>query len=61
MINAFWEDLVFEVQEGKAAEWRLVIDTSHASLSNGCEDGRAEHLSSLTRRGIRSVVVLVKR
>jgi len=62
MINAFWEDLLFEVQEGKATEWRRVVDTSHPSPSDFCEDGRAEYLSSLTYRvRARSVVVLVKR
>jgi glycogen operon protein len=61
MINAFWEDLAFEVQEGKAAEWRRVVDTSRSSPSDFCEDTRAECLSSLTCVvRARSVVVLVK-
>jgi hypothetical protein len=25
MVNAFWEDLVFEVHEGGATEWRRLI------------------------------------
>jgi isoamylase len=62
MINAFWEDLLFEVQEGGATEWRRVVDTSHPSPSDSCEDGGAECLSSLSYRvRARSVVVLVKR
>lgn len=61
MINAFWEDLVFEVQEGKATEWRRVVDTSRPSPSDFCEDTRAECLNSLTYAvRARSVVVLVK-
>lgn len=28
MINAYWHPVVFAVQEGKAEQWRKVIDTS---------------------------------
>jgi len=28
MINAYWEELPFEIQEGVPQEWRRIIDTS---------------------------------
>ncbi|MGH7183279.1 MAG: hypothetical protein ACREJN_15060 [Nitrospiraceae bacterium] len=28
MINTYWEDLLFIVQEGYVSDWRLVVDTS---------------------------------
>ena len=61
MINAFWEDLTFVVQEGQAKEWLRVVDTSLPSPSDFCEPGAAKALTSLSYRvKARSVVVLVK-
>ena len=28
MINAYWEDLLFTIQDGRASAWRRVVDTS---------------------------------
>jgi glycogen operon protein len=28
MIHAYWEELAFEVQEGRAAEWKRIVDTA---------------------------------
>lgn len=61
MINAFWEDLTFVVQEGQANEWLRVVDTSLPTPSDFCESGSAEALTSLSYRvKARSVVVLIK-
>jgi isoamylase len=61
MINAFWEDLTFVIQEGQAKEWLQVVDTSLPSPSDFCEAGTAKALASLGYRvKARSIVVLVK-
>ncbi len=61
MINAFWEDLMFVVQEGQASEWRRVVDTSLCEPLDFCEPGTEEALSSLNYSvKARSVVVLVR-
>jgi isoamylase len=61
MINAFWEDLTFVVQEGQAKEWIRVVDTSLPNSSDFCEPGSAKALASLSYQvRARSVVVLVK-
>jgi glycogen operon protein len=28
MINAFWEELEFHIQEGRAQEWTRIVDTA---------------------------------
>lgn len=61
MINAYWEDLDFHVQEGTAAEWRRVVDTSLASPADFPEPGSENALQSLQYRvAARSVAVLVR-
>jgi glycogen operon protein len=59
MINAYWEDLEFELQEGKAQEWKRIVDTSLPS-----PDDFSDHGVRLTRMkynaGARSVVVLIR-
>jgi glycogen operon protein len=61
MINAYWEDLDFEVQEGEPREWRRVIDTSRDSPHDFLEPGSESALPSL-RYGLaaRSVAVLIR-
>ena len=61
MINAYWENLTFVVQEGNEAEWREVVDTSQRSPSDIRAVEHAEPLRSLayTVRA-RSVVILVR-
>jgi len=61
MINAYWEDLTFVVQQGHAIEWRRVIDTSQPSPLDFCELDDAVPLSSLAYNvKARSVVVLAR-
>jgi glycogen operon protein len=60
MVNAYWQDLEFAVQEHEANEWRRVIDTSLPSPADFCEtekEPRLEGLSYMVRA--RSVVVLI--
>jgi len=58
MINAYWEDIVFKVQEGKAGQWFKIIDTALPSQEDICEAGKGERLSSLSVKvGARSIVV----
>ncbi len=62
MINAYWEDLLFTVQEGQVSDWRRVIDTSLPSPEDFRESGQEQELRSMTYKvRPRSIVVLVKR
>jgi isoamylase len=60
MINAYWEPLEFALQEGTAAEWTRIVDTSLASPNDFVGAG-----VRLERPGYavapRSVVVLLRR
>ncbi|MGO9532208.1 MAG: glycogen debranching protein [Syntrophobacteraceae bacterium] len=59
MINAYWEDLAFTIQEGQADEWRRVADTSLASPDDVAEAGKGYPISSLQYLvKARSIVVL---
>jgi glycogen operon protein len=61
MINAYWEDLDFVIQEGAAADWRRVVDTSLDSPFDYAEPGAEPEIASLTRTvSARSVVVLLR-
>ena len=59
MINAYWKDLVFTIQEGEAGEWLRIVDTSLPSPDDIKEAGEGFCISSLRYevRG-RSIVVL---
>lgn len=60
MINAYWEQLTFTVQEGDASEWRRVIDTGIGEPHDFLEDD-GEPLPSLKYDvGPRSIAVLVR-
>lgn len=60
MINAFWEELDFIVQEGAADDWVRAIDTSRDAPEDISEPDRGESLSSIRYKvAARSVVVLV--
>jgi isoamylase len=39
MINAYWEKLDFQVQEGTAQEWKRIVDTSLPSPDDFSRDG----------------------
>jgi glycogen operon protein len=59
MINAYWEDLDFTIQEGYG--WRRVVDTSLCTPSDVLEPGQEEPIGELRYRvAARSVVVLIK-
>jgi isoamylase len=61
MINAFWEELPFTIQEGRATDWRRVIDTSLRSPDDFHEPGREQVIQSLHYHvKARSIVVLVR-
>jgi len=62
MINAYWEPLPFTIQEGPAAHWARVIDTSREAPQDLCEPGREIPIES-PRYPVepRSIVVLLAR
>jgi glycogen operon protein len=61
MINAYWQALAFEIQEGGTGDWRRVIDTSAESPFDFLEHESADGLTSLRYQvAARSVVVLVR-
>jgi isoamylase len=60
MLNSYWEQLAFTVQQGAANQWRRVIDTSIAEPDD-FRQGADEPLPSLDYRvAPRSIVVLVR-
>jgi glycogen operon protein len=60
MINAYWEALTFQIQEGAANTWRRVVDTSLESPGDFLEPGHERPVPSLQYRvSGRAVVVLV--
>jgi len=62
MINAYGDDLDFQVQEATASEWERVVDTGHDSPFDFLEPGSRNPLESLRYRvGARSVVILARR
>jgi glycogen operon protein len=62
MVNAYWQDLTFVVQEGEPQEWFRVVDTSLATPRDICEPGTEQRLQSLNYSvGPRSTVVLVRK
>ncbi len=61
LINAYWEDLIFTIQEGRAEEWSRVVDTSLASHEDIVETGTGYPISSLQHVvKARSIVVLLR-
>jgi len=59
MINAWWQPLLFHIQEGEPGGWSRVLDTSLPSPEDFMEPGGEFPLSSLDYEvGPRSVVVL---
>jgi glycogen operon protein len=39
MINAYWKELEFTVQEGTAKEWKRMVDTALPSPDDFSDDG----------------------
>src|SRR5437899_795797 len=60
MINAYWEELEFHIQEGAAREWVRVVDTALASPDDFAEPGESLGVASYLVAP-RSVVVLLRR
>jgi len=59
MINAYWEPLLFVIQEGTSNEWRLVVDTSLPCPDDIREPGQEHPLPSMSYQvPPRSIVVL---
>jgi isoamylase len=62
MINAYWEDLDFTIQEGSPGEWLRVVDTSLASPHDIAADGSEKALNTMDYPvAARSVVVLLRK
>ena len=59
MINAYWEGLDFQVQEGTAQEWMRIVDTALPSPSDFAEGGDPLRTASY-KVAARSVVVLLR-
>lgn len=61
MINAYWEDLTFTMQEGAVGQWRRVIDTALESPLDVCEEGGEVRVTSQAYVvKARSIAVLVR-
>jgi isoamylase len=60
MINAYWEALEFQVQEGTAQEWMRIVDTALPSPSDFSEGGDPLRTASY-KVAARSVVVLLRK
>lgn len=61
MINAYWQDLEFTLQEGRPEEWRRVVDTSLPSPEDICEPCREPPLATARYTvKARSIVILRK-
>jgi isoamylase len=59
MINAYWQDLTFTIQEGDPSDWKRVVDTS-LPFPNDFSDAPAPIPSLAYPVKARSVVVLVR-
>ena len=61
MINAYWQDLSFDIQEGTASEWRRVVDTSLESPFDFLEPNKDSPLQSLRYQvASRAMVILIR-
>lgn len=62
MMNTFWQDLDFTIQQGQASEWRRWVDTALPSPNDIADNvAAAPVLGSLTYRvKARSMVVLIR-
>jgi hypothetical protein len=59
MINAYWKELEFQVQEGMAQDWKRVVDTSQASPNDFSKAGERLQVPNYVVAP-RSVVVLLR-
>jgi len=59
MINGYWEDLEFPVQEGTAPEWKRIVDTALPSPDDFTDQGVTLERTSYSVAA-RSIVVLLR-
>jgi glycogen operon protein len=59
MINAYWEELAFDLQEESAQEWKRIVDTSLSSPDDFSEHGLPLQ-SARYLVAPRSIVVLLR-
>lgn len=61
MVNAYWEDLKFTIQEGQFGEWWRVVDTGLDSPGDFCNPGEEIRVNSQVYIvQARSVVLLIR-
>ncbi len=61
MANAYWEPLTFRIQQGRAGEWLLVVDTSAAAPDDFREASKRVAVTTLDYTvAARTVVVLLR-
>jgi isoamylase len=60
MINAYWEELQFHIQEGRAQEWTRIVDTALPSPDDFSQNGEPLEATSYVVSP-RSVVVLLRK
>ncbi|SFL39777.1 glycogen operon protein [Nitrosomonas aestuarii] len=61
MINTYWQDRVFTIQEGVFDEWRRVADTSLNSPNDIVQPGDEQPLQNLRYNAkARSIIILTK-
>jgi glycogen operon protein len=60
MINAYWEELEFQIQEGTAQEWKRIVDTAQPSPDD-FSDGGAPLAEASYAVAPRSVVILLRK
>jgi glycogen operon protein len=60
MINAYWEELEFQIQEGTAQEWTRIVDTAQPSPDDFSEGG-APLAEASYAVAPRSVVILLRK
>jgi glycogen operon protein len=60
MINAYWQAVRFQIQEGKPEDWFRVVDTDRPSPHDFSDSGSPLH-HSIYQVAPRSIVVLVRR
>ena len=59
MINAYWQPLQFEIQEGKSENWMRIVDTDRPSPEDFCNPGLKLD-SSTYQVAPRSLVILLR-
>jgi isoamylase len=62
MVNAYWDPLTFEIQDGRPGDWHRVVDTGRESPDDFVEPGHEVPIDGLRYVvGPRSVVIALRR